>query len=51
VELIVSDTTTLIVLEELERLSLLGSIFEKVLLPTAVAAELEAGSPDIKRKL
>lgn len=50
-ELIVSDTTTLIVLEELERLSLLGSIFEKVLLPTAVAAELEAGSPDIKRKL
>jgi predicted nucleic acid-binding protein len=50
-QLIVSDTTTLIVLEELSSLALLGSLFEKVLLPKAVFCELKAGSAEIKDKL
>ena len=50
-KLIVSDTTSLIVLESLGALDLVCSLFGGVILPSAVVAELEAGSPDIKQKL
>ncbi len=44
---IVSDTTSLIVLEKLVSLGLLCKLFEQVLIPAVVLAELQAGSPDI----
>jgi len=50
-EVIVSDTTSLVVLEELQSLGLLCSVFEKVIIPSVVLSELEAGSPEIKSKL
>ena len=50
-KVIVSDTTSLIALDKLESLGLLGAIFDSVLLPLVVLSELEAGSPQIKAKL
>ena len=50
-EVIVSDSTCLIVLEELQSLELLCSVFEKVIIPSVVLSELESGSPEIKSKL
>ncbi len=44
---IVSDTTSLIVLEKLASLGLLCKLFEQILIPAVVLAELQAGSPDI----
>ena len=44
---IVSDTTSLIVLEKLATLGLLCKLFEQVLIPAVVLAELQAGSPNI----
>ena len=44
---IVSDTTSLIVLEKLSSLGLLCKLFEQILIPAVVLAELQAGSPDI----
>ncbi|MGF1547452.1 MAG: hypothetical protein ACFCUG_09000 [Thiotrichales bacterium] len=44
---IVSDTTSLIVVEKLVSLGLLCKLFEQVLIPAVVLAELQAGSPDI----
>ena len=44
---IVSDTTSLIVLEKLASLGLLCKLFEQVLIPAVVLAELQAGSPNI----
>ncbi len=44
---IVSDTTSLIVLEKLESLGLLCKLFEQILMPAVVLAELQAGSPNI----
>lgn len=42
---VVSDTTSLIVLEKLQRLELLCQLFDQVLVPEVVLRELEAGSP------
>ncbi len=50
-KLIVSDTTSLVVLEELGMLSLPCQIFEGVLLPQAVLQELLAGSPTVADQL
>ena len=44
---IVSDTTSLIVLEKLATVGLLCKLFEQVLIPAVVLAELQAGSPNI----
>ncbi len=44
---IVSDTTSLIVLEKLSSLGLLCKLFDQVLIPAVVLAELQAGSPNI----
>ena len=44
---IVSDTTSLIVLEKLASLGLLCKLFEQILIPAVVLAELQAGSSDI----
>lgn len=49
--LIVSDTTSLIVLEELHSLDLLCALFERVVIPEAVLLELEAGSLTVRNKL
>jgi hypothetical protein len=46
-KVIVSDTTSLIVLEGLQRLSLLCEVFEQVLIPGAVLDEWQRGSPDV----
>jgi len=48
--IIVSDTTSLIALEQLEALHLLCKLFSKVLVPTGVMEELAFGSPDIYEK-
>jgi predicted nucleic acid-binding protein len=50
-KLIVSDTTSLVVLEELGMLGLPCQIFEGVLLPQAVLQELQAGSPNVANQL
>lgn len=50
-KLIVSDTTSLIVLDELKSLDLLCRLFEGVLIPEAVLAELQVGSPKVKTTL
>ena len=50
-KLIVSDTTSLIVLEGLQSLGLLCSLFERVVIPEAVLSELEVGSPMVRKKL
>lgn len=50
-KVIVSDTTSLIVLEGLEALDLVCKVFESVLIPQAVFNELAAGSPNIAQKL
>ena len=50
-KVIVRDNTSLIALDKLESLDLLGAIFDSVLLPFAVLCELEVGSPHIKAKL
>jgi hypothetical protein len=47
---IVSDTTSLIVLEALNALDLLCKVFHTLLIPKAVLVELQAGSPHIARK-
>lgn len=44
---IVSDTTSLIVLEKLAALGLLCKLFDQLLIPAVVLAELQAGSPNI----
>ena len=49
--IIVSDTSSLIVLEKLEALDLLGKLFERVLIPEVVLSEIQAGSPDIAKTL
>ena len=46
-KLIVSDTTTLIVLERLNALSMLCSLFDKILIPQAVMDELLSGNLEI----
>ncbi len=48
---IVSDTTSLIVLEKLHSLDLLCKLFDRVLVPAVVMAEMRAGSPDIDATL
>lgn len=48
--IIVSDTTSLIVLEKLDSLHLLCELFEQVLVPTVVMEELAVGSLDIYKK-
>lgn len=48
---IVSDTTSLIVLERLQRLSLLCEVFEQVLLPSAVLDEWKQGALDTEIQL
>lgn len=50
-KVIVSDTTSLIVLEGLAALNLLCDVFESVLIPQAVFNELVAGSPSIAQHL
>ena len=45
--LIVSDTTTLIILERLDALSLLCSLFDQILIPQAVQDELREGNSEI----
>ncbi len=45
--LIVSDTTTLIILERLDALSMLCSLFEQILIPQAVMDELLNGNSEI----
>lgn len=50
-KVIVSDTTSLIVLEGLDALDLVCNVFESVLIPQAVFNELAAGSPNIAQKL
>lgn len=49
--IIVSDTTSLIVLERLQRLSLLCEVFEQVLLPSAVLDEWKHGALDTEIQL
>ena len=48
---IVSDTTSLIVLEKLASLGLLCKLFDQILIPAVVLAELQAGSPNISALL
>ena len=48
--IIVSDTTSLIVLEKLDSLQLLCDLFKQVLVPTVVMDEIAVGSPDIHEK-
>ena len=48
---IVSDTTSLIVLEKLHALDLLCKLFDRVLVPAVVMAEMRAGSPHIDATL
>lgn len=48
--IIVSDTTSLIVLEKLDSLHLLCELFKQVLVPTVVIEEIAVGSPDIYEK-
>ena len=50
-KVIVSDTTSLIVLEALHTIKLLCSVFESILIPQAVLNELYAGSPNILQKI
>ncbi len=50
-KLIVSDTTTLIVLERLNALSLLCSLFDQILIPQAVMEELLSGNSEINELL
>lgn len=50
-KIIVSDTTSLIVLERLQRLSLLCEVFEQVLIPGAVLDEWNRGAQDIEAQL
>lgn len=50
-KVIISDTTSLIILEGLEALDLVCKVFESVLIPRAVFNELAAGSPSIAQKL
>lgn len=50
-KVIVSDTTSLIVLEGLDALALVCQVFESVLIPQAVFNELVAGSADLAQKL
>lgn len=45
--IIVSDTTSLIVLEKLEALDMLCRLFKRVIIPRVVLDEIAAGSPDI----
>ena len=45
--LIVSDTTALIILERLDALSLLCSLFDQILIPQAVMDELLTGNSEI----
>jgi predicted nucleic acid-binding protein len=45
--LIVSDTTTLIILERLDALSMLCSLFDQILIPQAVMDELLNGNSEI----
>jgi len=45
--LIVSDTTTLIILERLDALSMLCSLFDQILIPQAVMDELLTGNSEI----
>lgn len=48
---IVSDTTSLIVLEKLQAMDLLCKLFDRVLIPAVVVAEIQVGSPHIKQTL
>ena len=48
--IIVSDTTSLIILDKLDSLHLLCQLFNQVLVPKAVMYELAVGSPDIYEK-
>ena len=50
-KIIVSDTTSLIVLESLEALDLVCKLFDSVLIPQAVFTELCVGSANIRQKL
>lgn len=50
-KVIVSDTTSLIVLESLDQLGLVCGLFDSVLIPQAVFNELVVGSPSISYKL
>lgn len=50
-KVIVSDTTSLIVLEGLNALALVCKIFESILIPQAVFNELVAGSPSFAQQL
>jgi hypothetical protein len=45
--LIVSDTTTLIILERLDALSMLCALFDQILIPEAVMDELRHGNSEI----
>lgn len=45
--IIVSDTTTLIILERLDALSMLCSLFDQILIPQAVMEELQQGNSEI----
>ena len=49
--IIVSDTTSLIVLEKLSSLHLLCDLFKRVLVPTVVMEEIAVGSPDIYEQI
>ena len=49
--IIVSDTTSLIVLEKLSSLHLLCDLFKQVLVPTVVMEEIAVGSPDIYEQI
>lgn len=46
--IIVSDTTSLIVLEKLQRFDLLCQLFDRVLIPEVVLGELKVGSPRVE---
>ena len=50
-KVIISDTTSLIVLEGLDQLGLICGLFNSVLIPQAVFNELVVGSPSISYKL
>jgi len=47
--LIVSDTTALIILERLDALSMLCSLFDQILIPQAVMEELLNGNSEINQ--
>ncbi len=49
--IIVSDTTSLIVLEKLHSLDLLCKLFDRVLVPAVVMLEMQVGSPHIEATL